>query len=599
MKKKARFSTFRHSDMVHRFGAFMLRYESVSIFVILVLMSLCLYANSLQGAFVFDDQFITDRADLHTPASMLSAWTQPFLPGNPHAGMYRPIPIVTFAMNFLVFGSSPISFHIVSVLLHALTSFVLFLVVRRLFQHSLLACVVAVLFVFLPIHTEAVDYVKARDELLSTFFVLLSWFAFLRVTDSKKKRSFTRFFPSALFFLCAVLSKEFAIVTPAIFFLVEWAKRGRTSIRRFLSDCTAYIVAIVFYIVLRAVALGGDAFSTQENLMLTMNPLSNADVWTRIWTAFKLAFLAIGKTVIPVHLTATYSFNHVPLASSPFASWQVIGGMFLIIGFILAACLRRFRGSALGTGVIVFLVTYFPMSKFFFAKKLDMFGERWMYLPSVGISMMMAYAFIRLWARHRVLSLITLIALLSVYGSVVVVRNRDWRTEESLYKSMIRTSPNAVVGYTNLAKVHMLAGDFVSAKNEITHGLQITEEHPPLLQLLGLLAVADQQYNIAWQAFDAASQIFPDDEASFIYLAAVASKQHEYDQAIQILQSHFSTSEYAPIRFLLSLNYSRTGQAEKAAEYMDWDTQAPEFRRYFTFPPAATMEEKQKILDEF
>ena len=105
------------------------RRHLVFVFFGAVVLSFVLYGNSIPGEFVYDDHLWADRTELREPEHLLKLWTEPYLPAFPHAGIWRPFSVFTYALNFVVFGDSPVSFHVFSILLNGITTFLVFLLV--------------------------------------------------------------------------------------------------------------------------------------------------------------------------------------------------------------------------------------------------------------------------------------------------------------------------------------------------------------------------------------------------------------------------------------------------------------------------------------
>lgn len=574
------------------------RRETIGLFGIAIILALLLYVRVMHGTYVFDDAFFSERMDLGSFGAFLKIWTQPYLPQNPIAGMYRPLPIASYVFTNALLGNTPFMHHIVSIVLHGIISALVVMFVRQMSGNRSLALLTGLLFLVLPIHTEAVAYLKARDEILEMLCALLSWISGVAAIASDRL-NMRLLWVSALAFLGALLCKEFAIIVPVVVFMLYVLKTKDWKTMSLTRLAVPYATALAFYLVLRSIALGPGAFTGAENLSWTMNPLTDATFPTRILTGLSIAVIAIGKSIIPWKLSATYSFNAIPIVLSPLQSWMPLIGLLLLLALLTLALHRRTRSMPVGIGAAFFLIAYLPMSKFLFAKKMDMFGERWMYLPSLGLCVVIAAFLLMLLRRRKNLGIAVTSALLLFYAGVTIVRAAVWQSPESLYQSMTVSAPDAVVGWTNLAQLSMARHDFETAKDQITRGLQITEYHPPLLQLVGLLAMGNRQYDIAEQAFQASQMLAPDDDLPYLYLGIIAAERGEYQAGLSTIFSRFHSFDSPPVRFVLSLLFFRMGQESEAETYMDWDTSDPEMRRIFLLPPVTTMEERRAILRGF
>jgi len=190
--------------------------------------SFLLYGNGIKGNFVYDDQFFAGRSELRSAGHLANLWLEPYEPSRSYNGVYRPLAIFSFSLNFVLLGSSPVSFHTINIILNAVSVFLLFILVLKLFDNINLALFSALFYGFLPIHTEAVAFIKSRDELLATIFILLAWLLFIKSTE--KSINWKGIFGSSVLFLLSLLSKEiirYCYCSVAIFFCHKDTKAQR------------------------------------------------------------------------------------------------------------------------------------------------------------------------------------------------------------------------------------------------------------------------------------------------------------------------------------------------------------------------------------
>src|SRR3989344_1119386 len=155
----------------------------LAVFIISILTSFFLYGNTLSGEFVWDDHFFAGRRELRDPGHLVRLWIEPLDIDVDTPRSYRPMLTFSSALNFLLTGNSPVSFHAISVFLNGVVVFLVYLLVFKLYSSTRLAFFSSILFAFFPIHTEAVAQIKSRDEILATLFILLSQLLFLKATE--------------------------------------------------------------------------------------------------------------------------------------------------------------------------------------------------------------------------------------------------------------------------------------------------------------------------------------------------------------------------------------------------------------------------------
>ncbi len=530
-------------------------------------LSFLLYAFSLHGAFVRDDFLYADRTDLHTKSALWHLWGQSYTPLNNHIGVYRPLTLSTFAINFIVFGGGTTSFHVVNVILNGVVIWLVFLLVQALFDDDNLAILAALLFAFLPIHTEAIAFVKSRDEILAALFGLLSWLSFI-YSQKKKKLKYLWLSLSSAFFVLTLLSKETLLTLPAIFILVAWLRGEAKKIKELIAIGLIYAVPLIPYFFLRWRVLGPSAFGN-DNALYDINPLKDAGFITRFATGCKLAFLMLGKTLLPLNLTATYNFNSVPLISNVFSSWEAVVGLLMLLALLFAAIWPKFP-KMIRVGSIVLLVSYFMVSKFLFSGG-EITGERWMYFPSIGLVLIGAYLLEKAFKKKEWIGLAILAPLLAWYGYAAINRNLAWINQKTLGESMIKTSPNSVVSYLSLAGWYYTRQEYPEAEKVIDRGKQVDPHYPPLQEFVGQLEFKKHNYEAAAAAYRDAIEHHDQEYFTFVSYAQSLTKAHHYLDAIDLIDNVLKPTFKDPqLEFIKSVCYFRLGNNKKALEYFDW-----------------------------
>lgn len=561
----------------------MKRIHLVFIFIALMLASVVLYGNTLHGDFVFDDQYYTNWKELRTPESLLTIWLKPLTNESDYSIVetYRPFVVFTMALNFILFGEETTSFHAVNIVLHGVVSYILFYLILRLFNQPGLAVVSALLFMFFPIHTEAVAFIKAREELLGAMFILTSWLLFLRAFDRDRVSVWHLVGSAGLYFL-ACLSKEFLVIFPISFFFTLWCSK-RYTLKNTLRFSIPFLVTGAVYISMWYTSLGGKL--PVHNLhSFPVNPIAYATIPVRIWTANAIVYTYIVKTFIPVGLTATYRYNHFPLIESFFA-WKSLAGLVLIVSLFGLLYLRRFRTKPMGIGALIFFASYIPFSKFIFTGG-EYIAERWMYLPSTGLAIIAGAIFIRFYKRFRILMVLIGLCVLSVYSVVLVQRNTVWRDAEALYSSMTQDAPESVFGHVWLTRYYLVTKKYALAKQHIQKAVEIYPSHHQVQAAYAAVLARDKRYTEAERAIIKAVNLKPE-TSSYYFWAFILTKMGNYEESNRLLDGFLSSrKDKSDVRFLYAVNFTRLGMLEKSQEYFDWNTTLSE-------------EEKARAIREF
>ena len=137
-----------------------------------------LFWPSLSGDFTLDDHSVIEKGLQNRSfiENLFEVWVSPWHPGGQWAGNYRPLTSLSFVFN-LLFSASPAGFRIINILLYALNAVFVFYLVRKL-SSDRTAHLTAILFLFLPIHSEVAMSIVGRVYLLGTLFSLFSVYYF-------------------------------------------------------------------------------------------------------------------------------------------------------------------------------------------------------------------------------------------------------------------------------------------------------------------------------------------------------------------------------------------------------------------------------------
>ncbi len=459
----------------------------ILLLVVAVAVSFTLFSGSLGGKFTLDDHSVIERrVELRDLKNLPKIWISPWHPGGEWAGNYRPLTLVSFVLN-LQFSESTVGFHIINVLLYALNAVLIFYVVSR-FASERVAYLSAVLFLFLPIHTEAVASIVGRAYLLGTLFALISLLYFF---DKK-------YLLSSIYLYLAVFSGDFYIALLPIIGLFLILETGKFwgSVKLGLLYYGAPLPA---YFLCRYLALGKYAFGGYGFIDPIIGPLAFAPVKERVFTGFVHLFVYLRKTIYPIDLSPDYSFNQIPLVSNIFSSPKAIIGLL----FFAALILIIFRAEKrLKMAAILFLVPYAVISNIFFITTGTM-AERWWYFPSFGLVILLAVGLDKIITKNKKWRIWTyggLAVVLMWFSSIVIRQNQVWLNDKNLFISAAARSPNSVWARTNVAEGYFLSGDIEKAKEELKAALKISEKHPLSLYVLGQLNWKDGKHKEAEEA---------------------------------------------------------------------------------------------------
>lgn len=418
-----------------------------------------LYVQTIRYEYVFDDQAaITENRFVQKGIGGIGTlFSTLYWDGFRSGGVqqYRPLSLVTFAIEWEFFPNNPAAGHFMNVFFYALTGFFLFRLLCRLFKNNLVIPFVAsLLFMAHPVHTEVVANIKSRDEILSMLFSMLALYWLFDFVDGKK---ISKLSWSVFAFFLAILSKENAFTMIAAAPLMLYFFR-EIPVKKILMMMFPFILAALAYLAIKASIQHG-ALVTEADA-LTNNILTRApDYITRMATAFYVLGKYILLLFFPVHLSADYSFGEIRLMK--ITDLPVLVSVAVSFAIAVYSILKIKKKDPVAFGILYFFFTISLVSNLVIVIGTIM-GDRLLYMPSLGFTMVMAVLVVRLFRDHepdkkyssvvdffRTHSKVILLsgALFVLYGFKTVTRNPVWENNLLLMTSTVNDAPNSAYAH--------------------------------------------------------------------------------------------------------------------------------------------------------
>jgi tetratricopeptide (TPR) repeat protein len=483
---------------------------SVVYCLILVALATLPYLNSLRNGFVYDDfdQVLANPylRNFHHLREIFTSSVWSFMGDfRGSSNYYRPVMSLGYLFCYQLFGPHALGFHLANLLANVGVVLLLFLVTFRMFRSPAVALLAASVFALHPIHSEAVDWIAAVTELELSFFFLLTFWLFLASARAAAKCSVTYQLAMAGSFVLTLLSKEQALTFPFLAALYEHffrEDRAETTAAQKVRRYGSLWLLVVVYLALRARYLGGFAPSHDRpgfglgDLVVSALALIGRYCWKLVWPAELCAYY-----VFPTDVAALYP-------------WALGGAVALAICALAFAVLRKSNCQA-AFGVVWLLATVAPALNVRWMTS-NPFAERYLYLASVGFCWIVGWAVVRAWellslrgSQWRVALPLAagLMATLGVFR--IVIRNRDWRDNLTLYTATLTVSPDAYYIHNNLGAVYWGQGNIPAAEREWQTALRLAPTSEFALHNLGLAANAEKRYPHAELLFLRALAIRP------------------------------------------------------------------------------------------
>lgn len=339
-------------------------------FCVLAALSFGLYYPALRAQLVADDFSLVGQVNFADAAAYFHK-TSGF-----GRNEYRPLTVMSYAIDRRLWQANPEGYHLTNLLLHAITAGLWFLTIYALGRDFALALLGGALFVIHPVNDSRVIWISARDGPICTMFLAGALWVFIlsRQKSSRMLRAI-----AIVLSACALLAYEGAIILPALLFAIEFLFFANGPLRPRLASCLRTTAAfwglaaayLCFWLILFHGSIGG--------YDLSLGPLAIAKNYARLFSGllygakqwvFAILYVALlvssYRVLIARWRITAFGAWLVPIAFLPycftngfafrFAYVSALGAAMLFALCILGGLRSRSRlqqAAAAGIGIVL------------------------------------------------------------------------------------------------------------------------------------------------------------------------------------------------------------------------------------------------------
>lgn len=353
------------------------------------------------------------------------AWILDTFHGPVHGeqAMLRPLYALSWGLDYSLYGTKPLGYHLTNLALHAVNSFLVYLVALELVsgeKRRATAVSAGALFALHPVHPEAVTWVSGRVDVICAVFYLSSLVLFLRLLRTRRT---PYLIGSLAAFVLALLSKEMAVVLPGLLFLCAVYKRGK------VTDAALAVVpfAIILgaYFMFRSYALNGIELTTNVGAaeLQIAKVLPGSLYWTlHLFVPLNLGLLPSGW-IMPAHSALSLLWP-VPLAAAvAIAAWCYFGRNREKLPVLLLA---------------LYAVSLAPVFKGLFPSPF-LTSSRWLYIPSAFVSILIAYFVWAVFARRRYWAPVATTLICAAFFVILLANNGPYLRAGELAQAQLES----------------------------------------------------------------------------------------------------------------------------------------------------------------
>lgn len=408
--------------------------------------AVALYLPTARYGIVQDDRaIIASNPAAHSIGAALRAFDDPYWPRETGAGLYRPVTILSYAIDWTVSGGRPGWLHLMNALWNGLATVLLVMLLAR-WLPTLGAAAAGLVFAWHPVHVEAVASLVGRAELLAAVGILGA------VLAARRERWVVAMLCAAL----AMFSKEHGVIVGAAILLDKWLQG---------SDERPYPRA--FWIALAVVTIGFLAVWVEVGWVGRSDEAAvfyGKGTWSRLAIALPAVFRAVLLLIWPASLSVDYNPQVLPARSG--ISIAAALGFIVVVGIPALAWWCRRRAPAISFAAGLAALSYLPTANLFFSSGVVL-AERNLYLAAALPAVVVGWAATWLASRRGLRPAAVAAAIVVIAcGWRSSARLPAWRDNRSQLVTLLEEHPESYRAHASAAAVLAGTRDTAAARRE-------------------------------------------------------------------------------------------------------------------------------------
>ena len=458
--------------------------QSRALFLI-VATTVLAYANSLSGAFVFDDtKQIAGNPALRSWSNILRGFTSDVwsfqrgtLTKDIPPPYYRPLFTAYLTFNYKLWGLWEPGWHLMNLLVHTGATVAVFFLIKRLSGDRLIATLAALVFGLHPAHVESVSWISGIPDPLAALFCVpsLIWYVRYRMEGDKKFLT-----ASVTAYGLSALCKETPLALPLVFIVWELTRAGtRQSLsarrREIILRLIPYAVMAGAYLALRFAVLGRISWK---------HPFMARVPDSAIWMTVPYVFVSyLRHLAAPFYLSLIYGTSFVTSVTDP--RFFLPAALIAVLAILLWAYRKELSGES-WTALAMIVAPLLPVLNLRVFHYEYIIQDRYLYLPSIGFCYLIAILVVRSGRRQKQLTTALAVAVIVAFGASTFAQNRVWHDAVSLWQRAIYYAPNSWSTHYNLGLAYLNLKQSQAAVNELVEARRLNPHEPTVLNNLAL-----------------------------------------------------------------------------------------------------------------
>ena len=444
--------------------------------VILILTAIVFY-NSIRNDFInnWDDQayVINNPLIKHLSWENLKIIFTTFSIGN-----YHPLTILSFALEYKLFGLNPFYNHFTNYILHLLNVILVYFFIKRFSGKYWLAAITSLFFALHPMHVESVAWILERKDLLYSFFFLLSLISYCKYKLSENK--YSNLLWSLLWFILSLLSKPAAVCLPLVLVLIDYYIDKKFSWKSLVSKIHFFILSLAFGVI---------TIYAQKSLNAISDINPSFNIIYRIFLVSYSSIYYLVKVFLPFNLSVLHYYPVKSGGMFPIEYYLALPAIILIIFGVVKA--RQFKRE-LVFGLLFYFITIALVLQLIPVGQ-SIVSERYSYIPTIGIFFIFGqfFSFVKdnkfsFSNKIKAFLPVLLVALTIVYSFQTYERIKYWKNGIVLFTDVIKKYPEEGFGWWGRGNSEIEKKDFKPALDDYNKSILLGSRDATLFTNRGI-----------------------------------------------------------------------------------------------------------------
>ncbi|MCX6993406.1 MAG: tetratricopeptide repeat protein [Kiritimatiellaeota bacterium] len=513
--------------------------------IFLLAATLAAYWPVLGNSFVdFDDPlYVTENAMLQQGLNLDTArWT--FV--SKYAFTWHPVTWLSLMTDFELYRLKPMGYHLTNLLLHIVNTILLFIVLTGMTRKMWSSAIVAVLFAVHPLHVESVAWISERKDVLSTFFFMLTLWAYARYTIRPRVGWYL---VVLALYATGLMAKPMLVSLPLVLLLLDyWPLQRLLPSQQPLppqwplppADLTGPMRTSWWFLVMEKAPLALLSVAACVITFVVQHSTGAVGSFIQYPLGIRIANAALAyqnylvHMVWPKHLACLYPYNLNLLF------WKV-GVAMIFLALVSVFCLWLWRRARyLIAGWLWYLITLVPVVGLVQVGNQAM-ADRYTYIPLIGIFIMIAWGVPDLVRRvlpeprRRQMTLDALAVL--ACGSVVLLgigtwlQAGTWKNTITVFEHAIAVTENNYLAHNNLANALTGRGRLDDAVYHYGEALRIKPDYVEVHNNIAVTLARQGKVDEAIYHYREALRMRPDCAEVYVNLGTILYNRQNLDEA--------------------------------------------------------------------